>query len=71
MSIILLGIPLAAVLAIILLSIGLRPARVFAVWLALVVLSSATSLLVGGDDAPPPDSTAAATAPPPGPGGQG
>jgi len=60
MSLILLGIPLAAVLAIILLSIGVRPARVAAVWLAIVLLLSATALLVGDDEAGPAEAQASA-----------
>jgi hypothetical protein len=44
MSIVLLGVPLAAVLAIILVAVGMRPARVFALWAALVVVLSVSTL---------------------------
>ena len=65
MTPILLGIPFAAVLAIILLSIGLRPARVAVVWLALVLAVGAASLVTGGaTDAPshPPETVARTSA---------
>jgi len=44
MSIVLLGIPLAAVLAIILVAVGVQPVRVLALWAALVTVLSVSTL---------------------------
>ena len=57
MTPLLLGIPLAAILALILLSVGVRPARVAAVWAAVVIVIGAASFVLApteGDAAPAP-----------------
>lgn len=58
MSPLLLFIPFAAVAVIILVSVGVRPVRVVALWLAVLALLGALSL-VGGSAAPDSAATAA------------
>lgn len=57
---VLLAIPFAAVLAILLLSVGVRPRYVLVVWATIAVLATATTFLLGASS---PPSDVSATAP--------